>query len=290
MKLLCHDFCDRLAALFKAARDDLIISSPFVSDTGIHLAKKSLTKHFRKSGYLRFITNFSPQNLSFGSTNPDSIRSLVALIEKSQITHLDCLHAKVYVADDHTAIITSGNLTAGGLYRNQEYGIEIQDHDLVKKIRMDVVGIATLGVILDPIQLDNICAMATRLRAQFDDEIDQRNSKLQSAIQESFRQTENLLVSAHLAGGALHTVFARTILYLLEKHGPLRTVDLHPLISTIHPNLCDDTEDRIIDGMHFGKKWKHAVRTAQQQLKRNNLVQFDGSRWHSFAAPKKSKF
>ena len=34
----------------------------------------------------------------------------------------------------------------------------------------------------------------------------------------------------------------------------------------------------------FGKKWKHAVRNAQQYLKRTNQIQFDGKRW-SLAAP-----
>ena len=60
----------------------------------------------------------------------------------------------------------------------------------------------------------------------------------------------------------------------------MRTEELHPLVQLLHPDLCDDSVDRVIDGEHFGKKWKHYVRNAQQYLKRNGEIQFDGSRWH----------
>ena len=73
-------------------------------------------------------------------------------------------------------------------------------------------------------------------------------------------------------------VFSRTILFLLQG-GPLRTIDLHPQIKRIHPDLCDDSVDRVIDGERFGKRWKHLVRTAQQILKRDGSVQFDGTFW-----------
>lgn len=57
------------------------------------------------------------------------------------------------------------------------------------------------------------------------------------------------------------------------------TVHMHPMIAAIHPDLCDDTVDRVIDGRHFGKKWKHAVRTAQQQLKDRGIVAYADKMW-----------
>ena len=65
---------------------------------------------------------------------------------------------------------------------------------------------------------------------------------------------------------------------------PLRTVDIHPLVQQIHPDLCNDSEDRIIDGVRFGKRWKHLVRSAQQALKANDRVSYDGLRWHFASA------
>jgi hypothetical protein len=51
------------------------------------------------------------------------------------------------------------------------------------------------------------------------------------------------------------------------------------MVQALHPDLCDDLVDRVIDGQHFGKKWKHAVRTAQQHLKRQGQIELHEGRW-----------
>jgi len=102
---------------------------------------------------------------------------------------------------------------------------------------------------------------------------------LKKEFEESLRAASDELIRVRLAGGAMHTVFARTICYLLRRHGPLTTQEIHPLVASIHPDLCDDSVDRVIDGKRFGKKWKHAVRTAQQQLKKKGIVEYDGEVW-----------
>jgi hypothetical protein len=79
-------------------------------------------------------------------------------------------------------------------------------------------------------------------------------------------------------------VFSEVILYLLSK-GPLPTVQMHPLIQRLLPDLCDDTVELVINGQPFGKKWKHHVRNAQQSLKRQGVIQFDGRRWLMQATP-----
>jgi hypothetical protein len=47
------------------------------------------------------------------------------------------LHAKVYLADDTIALVTSGNLTGGGMNTNAEAGILVEDRNLCKAIRED---------------------------------------------------------------------------------------------------------------------------------------------------------
>ena len=79
----------------------------------------------------------------------------------------------------------------------------------------------------------------------------------------------------------MHTVFARTIAYLLGTHRQLLTVQMHRYIQELHPDLCDDSVDRVIEGKHFGKKWKHAVRTAQQALKKRKLVAYSDGLWRA---------
>jgi hypothetical protein len=57
------------------------------------------------------------------------------------------------------------------------------------------------------------------------------------------------------------------------------TTELHNHNQQIHPDLCDSTIDRVIDGKRYGKKWKHAVRTAQQHLKKKDLVVLKDGHW-----------
>jgi hypothetical protein len=86
-------------------------------------------------------------------------------------------------------------------------------------------------------------------------------------------------------GGHVTPLFGETIIFLLRRHGPLSTKELHPLIQGIHPDLCDDNIDRVIDGIHYGKKWKHWVRSAQQRMKGENKIMFVENRWHLVDEP-----
>jgi hypothetical protein len=70
---------------------------------------------------------------------------------------------------------------------------------------------------------------------------------------------------------------------LLNKKGPTTTDDMHNDIQALHPDLCDDNVDRIIDGKRFGKKWKHAVRTAQQMLKKKGQIELSNGVWRATA-------
>ena len=69
-----------------------------------------------------------------------------------------------------------------------------------------------------------------------------------------------------------------SVLNILKK-GPMPTRDIHPIIRSIHPDLCNDHIDRIINGVHFGREWKHRVRGAQVDLRRKGLIDLDDGRW-----------
>ena len=71
----------------------------------------------------------------------------------------------------------------------------------------------------------------------------------------------------------------RTILYLL-RDGPMATTEIHSHIQNIHPDLCDDDIDRVINGIHHGKRWKHLVRAAQKHLKDREMIDRSGRKWH----------
>ncbi len=102
--------------------------------------------------------------------------------------------------------------------------------------------------------------------------------KLLKAREENI-ETE-ILKNRIKGGKTINSIFADTILYILKKKGPLSTEEMHPLIQALHPDICDDSIDRVINGQHFGKKWKHLVRNAQQFLKRKGLIYLKNGKWH----------
>jgi phosphatidylserine/phosphatidylglycerophosphate/cardiolipin synthase-like enzyme len=188
------------------------------------------------------------------------------------------LHAKVFIADDKRAIITSGNLTDGGLRKNCEYGVSIRAPKLVREVRRDFEGYAYLGAPLSIQEIENLAGDLEGLRATYQ----AQNRRLVSGVRTKFRNrlrsAEDRVLQFRARSNTNQSIYRKTILYLLSRSA-LKTSELHPLVQQIHPDLCDDSVDRIIDGVNFGKKWKHHVRSAQQALKREGLVLFDGERW-----------
>jgi hypothetical protein len=189
------------------------------------------------------------------------------------------LHAKAYIANTEKAIITSGNLTYSGLRQNYEYGVLIEAADLVHEAYSDIIDYANLGAKIGATELIKYCSAVDDAKAAFRR---QQTSITQTAklhFEQALQAANDELIRFQLAEGPIHSVFEKTIFYLLKKHGELSTEELHPLVKEIHPDLCDDTVDRVIDGRSFGKKWKHAVRTAQQHLRKKGIIRLVDGQW-----------
>ncbi len=268
-----------LRDLIQSANEDVLICSPFVGQRGTSLVADSLSTGFSVRGRLTFLTNLSVGNVCQLATDPRALRSLVGELPGSSVYHVPGLHAKAYIADEKQAIVTSGNLTTGGLYRNLEYGVVISDHVLVRAIRSHFSEFTKLGAIIPREALDQYCSALDAVLPSIEAERRRVGDDLRQLFRETLQTIEDDLIRLRLAGGAVHSVFARTIQYLLRAHGPLNTIQMHPMIAAIHPDLCDDSIDRVIDGKRFGKKWKHAVRTAQQQLKKQGEIEYADSLW-----------
>ncbi|MFX0046360.1 MAG: phospholipase D family protein [Candidatus Hermodarchaeota archaeon] len=279
LTVLSRDWKCELANLVKSAQKQIIISSPYLTDEGSAFILANLRRHIAAQLKLRVLTDLSPTNVYQGATDPTAIRTLWLAVPDFTLLHLPKLHAKVYIGDYHCAIVTSANLTGGGLGRNYEYGIRISDRRLVRNISDDIADYSDLGAAISARNLEDYCRIAVRLRSTYKKQQESIVKSVQREFNEQLLTAEDELIRLRLAGGAMHTVFAKTILYLLRRYGPLSTVQIHPKIESIHPDLCDNSVDRVIDGKRFGKKWKHAVRTAQQQLKRTGLVGLQKGRW-----------
>jgi hypothetical protein len=224
------------------------------------------------------LTDLSPLNVAQSATDPDAIRQMSAVLPDCRVIHLPRIHAKVYVQDGETEIVTSGNLTTGGLELNYEYGLKVLDGATATAIRQDIEEYSVLGALVTNDALRAYGETADELRQLY--AIQERAVRRgDDRLRRALLAAADKLISLRLARGPMHTVFAATIQYLLTKYGPMPTVELHRRIAAIHPDLCDDSIDRIIDGKSYGKKWKHAVRTAQQQLKKRKIIRLVRNDW-----------
>jgi hypothetical protein len=177
------------------------------------------------------------------------------------------------------AIVTSGNLTEPGLRGNVEYGVALEEENIVKEVRSDFESYASLGA---KVSIDDVAELSAEME-ELKDLYQRAERSIRDAARRAFSkklESTNFKLLRHRAKGkTTHAIFSDTIRFLLAK-GPLRTEEMHPVIQLLHPDLCDDSVERVIDGVHFGKKWKHYVRNAQQHLKRQGEIHFEGGQWH----------
>jgi hypothetical protein len=273
------DWRDELRTLLGSAKHEVIVCTPFVSVSGTAFVEKHLPDGYARHGRVDFLTNLSVGNLCQRATDPRALKQLTQQFPNTAVHHIPGLHAKTYVADNSLAIVTSGNLTAGGLYRNLENAVVVDDPSVVQEIKSQLLDFASLGAKVPHDILSTYCDTVSIAFESIkkDQRIAQESLRLR--IASALQPLEDELIRLRLSSGAMHTVFARTIEFLLRTRGPLLTVEMHPMIAAIHPDLCDNSVDRVIDGRHFGKKWKHAVRTAQQQLKEKGVVVYIDKKW-----------
>ena len=279
VSLLRSPWTDDLCDLLSSVEEDLLIGCPYIKRAGTeHILSQLSRRGLLNETRVGIITDLRPESALAGSMDLDALTELGGYIPNFHLTHLPGIHAKVYVADVKMAIVTSGNLTHSGLRGNVEYGVALRQKTVVSQIRGDFEGFESLGA---GISREDAAALSVEMQdlkklfARAQKSIKQQARKL---FEERLEKTHVQLLRRRVSGGTPNSVFADTIKFLLLK-GPLRTEQMHPLIQAIHPDLCDDSVDRTIDGVNFGKKWKHQVRTAQQHLKRLGEISFDGGRW-----------
>lgn len=226
---------------------------------------------------MHVLTDLNPLSVCQGSCDPQAILELTRAFPRTRVLHLPRVHAKILVADRAAAIIGSANLTAGGIEDNYEYSIKVSSPRIASRIAADVEEYSSLGATITADLLASYSQAAISLRGTFLKKEQAISTSLKKEFRARVRMADEVLLRARVKEGVTG-IFSRTILFLL-RGGPMRTVDIHPRIKKIHPDLCDDSVDRVIDGERFGKKWKHLVRTAQQILKRDGQIEYDGSFW-----------
>lgn len=260
--------------LLQEAKESLFISTPYIKSYGTKLLLSNA-----KTKQLSLLTNLSLKNVSGAGFDFESLLMLGNHFEIT-VSSLENLHAKIYIADTSLALVTSANLTLGGLRENYEYGILIRDSDTIRALRTDMLHYFSLGNIFQEHVLIGIredIQTIKRLKAELDQTSQGR--RLRQALRSTEENYQYKIFSNHVQDRTINSIFSETILYLLHRHGALSTRQLHGFVKEIHPDICDDTIDRVINGQHFGKKWKHMVRNAQQSLKSSGLIHLNNAMW-----------
>ncbi len=279
-KLLSFPWEDEFIDILNRTKKELFISSPFINKAGVKVLSDSIKT--KSSVRISLITNLTSQNIINRAIEPAALLELYKQFDQVNISSLGKLHAKVYIIDNDIGIITSANLTRGGLINNFEYGILIDDKNVISTIKDDMLKYYSLGNIFDRALLEKINEESEKLykiKHETDNLIkDTELAQLLKKVTETidFELLKNRIKSK---SRTINGIFSETIIYILKKRGSLSTNKLNPLIQSIHPDICDDSIDRVIEGQHFGKKWKHLVRSAQQSLKRKKLIDLKDGKW-----------
>ena len=274
--------------LAEQAEEHLLIASPFLGASPLNRLAQLLSDGRRRSvPFLHLVTDLSVESILSGSLDVAALVQLAQDTTNTRITYVPRLHAKVYIFDTRAAIVTTGNLTHSGLAGNLEYGVLLRDPGVVGKVRHDMDRYALLGNVASTDMLaavaDEVHGVAA-VRRQLDTTA---SARVRELLNQQTDQARLQLLRAQAQGRTTHGIFADTVLYLLETQGPLSTARMHPMVQQLQPDLCDDGIDRVIGDVHFGKRWKHYVRNAQQALKRQGLIALDQGQWRSTACPQR---
>ena len=257
---------------YRSITRSAILVSPYITAEPLELLAVNVSQV--SSIQFKILTKLDPTSILQGSLDVNAIINFCNKFPETRVSHIPDLHAKIYVADDHTAIITSGNLTQSSLSRNLEYGIRLRDKQLVSEICRSLQEYEASGMELYLHQLKQF--------SNFSREIESDRSAFTSTSAEIKTNFDRLIKSAQdeikeLIGGegeSIPSIFRRSVRFAL-RDGPLPTNEIYKRVQSLRPDLCDDSNYAFINGVKSEVRWKHQIRQAQYILQKKNQVEHD---------------
>ena len=122
----------------RACTSSMIVASPYVNNGIIQL-----TDMVSKEVSRTLVTRTDLRDFAVGSSNLDTLCSLAR--EGVEIRSLSNLHAKIYIFDNSSALVTSANATNAGMWRNIECGLCTDDRRVVMQLTESLLGGFGLG-------------------------------------------------------------------------------------------------------------------------------------------------
>ena len=115
--------------LVRDAREQILLTSPFIKTNIADMIVENKAADINVS----FLTAYKLTNFYRNSSDVEALKRL--LESQVEIKNYSRLHAKTYIFDCEKAIVTSGDLTQGGLETNYECGVLIHEQSLIKELR-----------------------------------------------------------------------------------------------------------------------------------------------------------
>jgi len=128
MKILKTPWKKDFLELVTNTRSSIKITSPFIKEG---ICDEMLVKT-NDSVKIDLITSFKLPNIHSGSLDIEALQKIIN--HNGTVNSLSKLHSKIYLFDNKEVIISSGNMTNGGMLNNFEYGIYSNDKSLVSKV------------------------------------------------------------------------------------------------------------------------------------------------------------
>ena len=119
----------KFRTLIAATKGSFIFTSPFVKLSAIKWVLENRKHNFSIQGAI----SYRLRNFERGASDLDAIQLLRDA--KATVMNIPNLHSKIYIFDSNSAIISSANLTAGGLLKNMEIGILLKHSKTIKELR-----------------------------------------------------------------------------------------------------------------------------------------------------------
>ncbi|HSA32898.1 MAG TPA: phospholipase D-like domain-containing protein [bacterium] len=128
-ELIQTPWIDQFKDLIGETKSRLMFASPFIKKAAIKTIWDARKSNFSIVG----LTSFKLRNFERGASDIEAFKDLLSIRDVT-LKSLPRIHSKVYLFDSFAAIITSGNLTPGGLVRNLELGMLIREKRLIEDI------------------------------------------------------------------------------------------------------------------------------------------------------------
>ena len=287
MQVLLSPWDGAFRSFSQSVRRSATLAAPFITRGPLEQFVSALRSPASVS--VRILTDLKPESLVRGFVDCAALSRLAASVGAATVRSVPGLHAKAYVADDHTAIVTSANLTTGGVRWNRELGVVVSEPEAVREIAGDLAEYSRLGSLVPGERLAELGERAEEERRRMPAvPPGEEGDGLPDAARPGTPSPLGDAVLALRAGEATTTIFGRAVLYALRRRGAMTTVEIHDVVRRLLPDLCDDRVDRVIGGVSFGKKWKHHVRNAQQRLQQKGAIRLVGGVWRVASGPEDS--